>query len=144
MAEKEFLDLPGLASYDGFIKTHITEKIQELADGEVKTNKDTIERLNETVETNKENTDKEVSALKARLFVGTYAEFQTAKANGEVAIGAIVIITDDIGYGGGDVPEDPDDPANPDSPGGDSGDDETEISTTSELGKAVLGYMILG
>lgn len=70
--------------------------------------------------------------INGKIFVGTYAEYEEAHASGKIAIGAIVIITDDennSGSGGG-------------SSGGDSSND--TISTTSVLGEAVLGYMILG
>ena len=134
MAEKEFLDLPGLASYDGLIKTHITERIQELADGDVKTNADNIKQLEADIEANEKTTDSEIAALNARLFVGTYAEFQTALAEGRVAIGAIVIITDDVGNNGSDS----------EGGSGDNSGDDAGVSTTAVLGEAVLGYMKLG
>ena len=53
------------------------------------------------------------------VFIGTTAEYNTANAAGTIAIGSIVIITDD--------------------------DDKNEIiNTTSILGQAILGQMILG
>lgn len=51
------------------------------------------------------------------FFVGTQEEYDTANANNEVAAGAIVILTDD---------------------------EILAVSTTSKLGQAVLGQMILG
>lgn len=52
------------------------------------------------------------------VFVGTTDEYNTAYDKGEIAVGTIVMITDDDGT-----------PVN---------------STTSILGEAILGYMILG
>ena len=62
----------------------------------------------------------------SKLFVGTTEEYKTAYANGEISIGAIVVLTDDETSGEG-------------SSGGDS-----TSSTTAMLGYAVLGQMILG
>ena len=53
------------------------------------------------------------------IFVGTRAEYETKDAAGEIAIGTIVIITDDNGV----------------TTGG---------STSATLGQAILGYMKLG
>ena len=55
-----------------------------------------------------------------KFFVGTYSEYQTAYSENKIAVGALVVIIDDE-----NVPED-------------SG------ATSAQLGKAVLGYMILG
>ena len=73
--------------------------------------------------------------IDGKIFVGTYAEYQNANANGEIAINAIVIITDDEN--------------NSSSSGGNSGDNtgggsDSSTSTTSVLGIAVLGQMVLG
>lgn len=87
-------------------------------------------------------TGDEISALRAKLFVGTYAEFQTALADGKVAIGAIVIITDDGNGTGGSGSGG--NTGSGDSESGDDSGEDAEISTTSALGEAVLGYMKLG
>ena len=55
-----------------------------------------------------------------RIFIGTREAYETANANGEIPVNAIVIITDD------------------ETPGGSSD------QTSSVLGKGVLGYLILG
>lgn len=66
--------------------------------------------------------DTELSTIFAQLasiipvFIGTTEEYNQACDNGEIAVGTIVMITDD----------------------GDS-----DASTTSILGQAILGYMIL-
>lgn len=52
-----------------------------------------------------------------KLFVGTYDEYQEAYTNGKIEIGAIVVITDE--------------------------ELDNSDSITSELGKAILGQMIL-
>lgn len=57
--------------------------------------------------------------IDGKIFIGTYSEYQTAYANNKIAIGAIVIITDDE-------------------------NNSSSISTSSLLGTGVLGYMILG
>lgn len=69
---------------------------------------------------------------KAGVFIGTYAEYQTAYANGQIPINTFVILTDDETSGGdsGDS--------------GDSSGDSTSTSTSSLLGTGALGYMILG
>lgn len=59
-----------------------------------------------------------VTELKSKLFVGTKADYEAADAKNEVAIGAIVILTDD--------------------------ETVATVSTTSVLGQAILGQMILG
>lgn len=59
-----------------------------------------------------------VNELKSKLFVGTKTEYEAAEAKNEIAIGAIVIITDD--------------------------EETLAVTTTSVLGQAVLGQMILG
>lgn len=61
--------------------------------------------------------ENDITQVESKFFVGTQEEYETANANNEVAAGAIVIITDD---------------------------EILAVSTTSELGKAVLGKMILG
>ena len=52
-------------------------------------------------------------------FIGTYAEYTTAYNNGLIAVGTVVLITDD-------------------------GEDEASAATTAKLGTAILGTMILG
>lgn len=77
----------------------------------------------------------EISKLKSKIFVGTYAEYQTANANNEIPINALVIITDDNESGNGS------------GGSGDSGDgsgENTSTSTSSKLCEGALGYMILG
>jgi hypothetical protein len=61
------------------------------------------------------------------IFIGTTAEYNAADANGEIAVGSIVIITDDESSSGG----------------GSGGTTDTD-STSAVLGVAVLGQMILG
>lgn len=72
--------------------------------------------------------------INGKIFVGTKEEYDEAYADNRIAIGALVILTDDensSGSGG--------------SGSGGSGDNTEEtISTTAVLGEAVLGYMILG
>lgn len=75
------------------------------------------------------NVQGQLDVLTSRIFIGTYEEYQTANANNEIPINAIVIITDDGTSGGGDTPGGSDDPTS---------------STTAMLGYAVLGQMILG
>ena len=73
--------------------------------------------------------------VNGKIFVGTKDAYEEANSNGEIAIGALVILTDDeisSGSGGGS------------SSGGSGGNTDETISTTSVLGEAVLGYMILG
>lgn len=65
--------------------------------------------------------------IDGKIFVGTYAEYTTANADGKIALNAIVVITDDENNG---------------SSGG--GNSDSSTSTTSVLGVAVLGQMILG
>lgn len=55
--------------------------------------------------------------INSQVFIGTYAEYETANANGEILINALVIITDDEASGSG---------------------------STAILGQAILGQMILG
>ena len=62
-----------------------------------------------------------------KVFIGTYAQYETANANGEIPINTLVILTDD-GASSGDS-----------SSGGDS-----SAYTSSILGTGALGYMILG
>lgn len=64
--------------------------------------------------------------VNGKIFIGTYAEYQAAYTNQEIAIGALVIITDD---------------ENNSSSGGNTPGD--SASTTSVLGTAILGQMIL-
>ena len=54
----------------------------------------------------------------SKIFIGTYAEYETANANGDIPVNTLVIITDDQSSTGG--------------------------STTAVLGQAILGQMILG
>lgn len=79
-----------------------------------------LQALRMVAEASRDHTDSVASGKvdKTKLFVGTYAEYQEAYANGEIEIGAIVCITDDES-------------------------DANSDSTTSELGKAILGQMIL-
>lgn len=77
--------------------------------------------------TSKEYTDNKVASM---VFIGTYAEYQTAYADGQIPINTFVILTDDESSGGGS---------------GDSGEEGDETSpTTAKLGYAVLGQMVLG
>lgn len=75
--------------------------------------------------------DEKIDTLNAKfaslVFIGTYAEYQTAYANGQIPINTFVILTDDGSSGGG-------------SGSGDSDGD----ATTAKLGYAVLGKMVLG
>lgn len=73
--------------------------------------------------TSKKYTDDKVASM---IFIGTYAEYETANANNEIPINTFVIITDD------------------ETSGGDSSGDSSSTSTSSLLGTGVLGYMILG
>lgn len=75
------------------------------------------------LDTSKEYTDNKVASM---VFVGTYAEYQTAYASGQIPINTFVILTDD-GSGSGS-----------------SGGDSTSTSTSSLLGTGALGYMVLG
>jgi hypothetical protein len=70
-----------------------------------------------------EEAQEQINILGSRIFVGKYAEYETANANNEIPINTIVIITDDEG---GSEP-------GGDNPGGDI------TSTTSKLGYAILG-----
>lgn len=54
--------------------------------------------------------------INSQIFIGTYADYETACTNNQVPNNALVIITDD----------------------------ETGSATSSKLGEGVLGYMILG
>lgn len=56
-----------------------------------------------------------------KVFIGTYAQYETANINGKIPINTLVILTDD---------------------GASSGD--SSASTSSILGTGALGYMILG
>lgn len=68
----------------------------------------------------------EINALKSKIFIDTYANYEVAYANGEIPNGTLVIIVeDDVDIG--DI----------DGTGGSSS------STSSILGTGVLGYMIL-
>ena len=60
--------------------------------------------------------------INSKIFVGTYAEYQTADVNGKIPVGALVILTDDATSGG----------------------ESSSTSTSSKLGTGALGYMILG
>ena len=60
-----------------------------------------------------------------KIFVGTTAEYQTAYANGDIKVGALVCIIDDENSGS-------------------SGGSTSGSSTSAVLGEAKLGYMILG
>lgn len=64
--------------------------------------------------------------VNSKIFIGTYAEYETANVNGDVPINTLVIITDDESFNGS------------------SSGDNTSTSTSSKLGEGVLGYMILG
>lgn len=66
--------------------------------------------------------------IDGKIFVGTYAEYETANAEGKIALNALVIITDDENNSGS---------------GGSSGGGAGSTSTTSVLGVAVLGQMVL-
>mgnify|MGYP006325927145 FL=1 len=72
------------------------------------------------------NIQSQLDFLTSRLFVGTYAQYQAANANGDIPINTLVILIDDESSGGGS-----------------SGDDQTS-ATTAILGYAVLGQMVLG
>lgn len=65
----------------------------------------------------KQAAEGDITRIESKFFIGTQEEYETANANNEVAAGAIVIITDD---------------------------EILAVSTTSKLGQAVLGQMILG
>lgn len=65
--------------------------------------------------------------INSKIFIGTYAEYEAANTDGEIPVGALVIITDDETSGSG----------------GSSGDS-SSTSTSSLLGTGVLGYMVLG
>lgn len=79
---------------------------------------DSIGSAETALATSKEYTDTKVASM---VFIGTYAEYQTANANGEIPINTFVILTDGETSGG-----------------------ESSTSTSSKLGEGVLGYMILG
>ena len=64
--------------------------------------------------------------INSKIFIGTYEQYETANANGQVPIGALVIITDDA------------------TGGGSSGGESDSTSTTAILGQAIIGLMILG
>lgn len=68
-----------------------------------------------------------------KIFIGTYEQYQTANANNEIPINALVIITDDNNSGSGGS-----------GGSGDSSGDNTSTSTSSKLGEGALDYMILG
>lgn len=74
------------------------------------------------LDTSKEYTDTKIASM---VFIGTYAEYQTAYADGQIPINAFVILTDDEFSGG-------------------NGGGENTGSTTAMLGYAVLGQMVLG
>ena len=76
----------------------------------------------EALNVSKEYTNTRIANM---IFIGTYAEYETAYANGEIPNNTFVIITDDESDDG-------------------SGGDNVSTSTSSLLGTGVLGYMILG
>ena len=84
---------------------------------------DAIGSAQTSLDTAKEYTDNKIANM---IFIGTYAEYETANANGQIPINTFVILTDDK------------------SSGGDSGSNDSTSPTTSMLGYAVLGQMILG
>lgn len=83
---------------------------------------DAIGSAETALATSKEYTDNKVASM---IFIGTYAEYQTAYADGQIPINTFVILTDDESSSGG------------------SGGDATS-PTTAMLGYAVLGQMVLG
>lgn len=82
-----------------------------------------------------DKTESDIVELKARIFIGTYAEYQAANANNSIPVNTIVILTDDNGESSGG-----------NNGSGDSGDsgENSPTATSSKLGEGVLGYMILG
>ena len=84
--------------------------------------------VEDALNTSKEYTDNKVASM---IFIGTYAEYQTAYADGQIPINTFVILTDDESGSGS-------------SGGGSTGGDSTSTSTSSLLGTGALGYMILG
>ena len=89
-----------------------------------------------------------ISALEARIFMGTQEQYNVAYAKGEISIGTIVILLEkeiEIPGDSGNEGNDPDTPNegegnDPDTPN----EGESEDKTSSKLGTGVLGYMILG
>lgn len=88
-------------------------------------NKVVNDSLSTTLDTAKGYTDTKVASM---VFIGTYAEYQTAYANGQIPINSFVILTDEEGGSSG---------------GNESGGESTD-STTAMLGYAILGQMVLG
>lgn len=81
---------------------------------------DAIGSAETALATSKEYTDNKVAGM---IFIGTYAEYQTAYADGQIPINTFVILTDEESSGGGN---------------------DSASSTTAMLGYAVLGQMVLG
>ena len=65
-----------------------------------------------------------IATMQSKLFIGTYAEYEIAYAAGAIALGALVVITDDQTSS--------------------DEDEDASSSTSAVLGVAVLGKMILG
>lgn len=89
-------------------------------------NKVVNDSLSTTLDTAKGYTDTKVASM---VFIGTYAEYQTAYANGQIPINSFVILTDEESGG---------------SSGGNESGGESSDSTTAMLGYAILGQMVLG
>ena len=92
---------------------------------------DSLGSAEDALTSSKEYTDNKVKSI---TFVGTYAEYQIAYADGQIPIGAIVVLTDDESSGGGTGGDN----------GGGTDEDNPSSSTTAMLGYAVLGQMVLG
>lgn len=79
-----------------------------------------VQEINETIEAINESfeqLDDKYAPKKSTYFEGTRAEYETAYAAGLISIGSFVVITDEDGM---------------------------DASTSSILGEAILGQMILG
>jgi hypothetical protein len=136
---KNYLDLPGVSrllenlrnTFATLVHKHTLSDIEDYTvDSELSTtsanpvqNKVVNDGLSITLDTAKGYTDTKVASM---VFIGTYAEYQTAYANGQIPVNSFVILTDE------------------ESGGGSSGGNESTDSTTAMLGYAVLGQMVLG
>ena len=77
--------------------------------------------------------------VQQRFFVGTPEEYSIAYANGQIAVGALVILLNDElneDNGGGNEGDN--------NEGDNGGNDNNSDATSSILGKGVLGQMVLG
>lgn len=101
------------------------ENLDQRVTDEGKVTTDALTSLDERLDVVEEEYATE-EFVQQRFFVGTIEEYNTAWANGEIAVGALVIILDD------ELNED------------NGENDNNSDATSSILGKGVLGQMVLG